>query len=377
MDRIGLVGLSWRRGGPEALTRFTLPAAERAEGVRQLARAAGVSELVYLATCNRVEVLFAGDGTTPLAAYRPRLFEALAGRRPSPGEAERTLLAWAGEGAVEHLFLVAVGLDSARLARLGDVYVNDAFSAAHRAHASVVGVARILPAAAGRLMQAELEALDRALENPARPVAAVIGGAKVSTKLDVLGHLVGRVEMLVIGGGMANTFLHALGVPVGRSLCERGMADVVHAIVARAKESGCDIVLPTDAVTATRFEAGAPRETTSVKAVGDDAMILDIGPATAEHVATRLGAVKTVVWNGPLGAFELDGFDQGTNLVARAVAERTREGRLVSVAGGGDTVAALARAGVIDDFTYVSTAGGAFLEWLEGKELPGVAALEP
>ncbi|MCH7929354.1 MAG: phosphoglycerate kinase [Proteobacteria bacterium] len=263
------------------------------------------------------------------------------------------------------------------LARLGDVYVNDAFSAAHRAHASVVGVARLLPAFAGRLMQAELEALDRALENPARPVAAVIGGAKVSTKLDVLGHLVGRVDMLAVGGAMANTFLHALGVPVGKSLCERDMADTVRAIVARARESGCDIVLPTDAVTATRFEAGAPRETTSVKAVGDDAMILDIGPATAEHLAKRLGAVKTVVWNGPLGAFELDGFDQGTNLVARAVAERTREGRLVSVAGGGDTVAALARAGVIDDFTYVSTAGGAFLEWLEGKELPGVAALEP
>ncbi len=263
------------------------------------------------------------------------------------------------------------------LARLGDVYVNDAFSAAHRAHASTVGVARLLPAAAGRLMQAELEALDRALENPARPVAAVIGGAKVSTKLDVLGHLVGQVEVLVIGGGMANTFLHALGVPVGKSLCERDMAEAVRAIVARAKQTGCDIVLPTDAVTATRFEAGAPREVTSVKAVGDDAMILDIGPATAEHLAKRLGAVKTVVWNGPLGAFELDGFDEGTNLVARAVAERTRAGALVSVAGGGDTVAALTSAGVIDDFTYVSTAGGAFLEWLEGKELPGVAALKP
>ena len=265
---------------------------------------------------------------------------------------------------------------AAALARHGDAYVDDAFSAAHRTHASNVGVAGLLPAYAGRLMQEELEALDAALENPKRPLAAIIGGAKVSTKLAVLGHLVERVDMLIIGGAMANTFLHALGVSVGRSLCEPGMADTARDIVARAKRSGCDVVLPTDAVTATRFEAGAPRTTCSIKDVADDAMILDLGPATAAHLARRLGEVATVVWNGPLGAFELDGFDAATNTVARAVARLTEEHRLVSVAGGGDTVAALGHAGVGDAFSYVSTAGGAFLEWLEGKELPGVAALK-
>ncbi len=265
---------------------------------------------------------------------------------------------------------------AAALARHGDVYVDDAFSAAHRAHASNVGVAGLLPAYAGRLMQEELEALDAALENPKRPVAAIVGGAKVSTKLAVLSHLVERVDMLIIGGAMANTFLHALGVSVGRSLCEPDMADTARDIVARAKRSGCDVVLPTDAVTATRFEAGAPSTTCSIKDVADDAMILDLGPATAGHLVRRLGEVATVVWNGPLGAFELAGFDAATNTVARAVARLTEERRLVSVAGGGDTVAALGHAGVADAFSYVSTAGGAFLEWLEGKELPGVAALE-
>ena len=266
---------------------------------------------------------------------------------------------------------------AAALAKLGEAYVNDAFSAAHRAHASVVGVARLLPAYAGRLMQAELEALDAALENPARPVAAVIGGAKVSTKLALLGHLVGRVEMLVIGGGMANTFLAAKDVAVGRSLCEHEMAETARAIMADAEARGCALILPSDAVVATRFEAGAPREVVAIDAVPDDAMILDIGPDSARAIATRLAEARTVVWNGPLGAFELDGFDAGTTAVARAVARLTATRGLVSVAGGGDTVAALAKAGTVGDFTYVSTAGGAFLEWLEGRELPGVAALRP
>jgi len=266
---------------------------------------------------------------------------------------------------------------AAALAKLGEAYVNDAFSAAHRAHASVVGVARLLPAYAGRLMQAELEALDAALENPARPVAAVIGGAKVSTKLALLGHLVGRVEMLVIGGGMANTFLAAKDVAVGRSLCEHEMAETARAIMADAEARGCALILPSDAVVATRFEAGAPREVVAIDAVPDDAMILDICPDSARAIATRLAEARTVVWNGPLGAFELDGFDAGTTAVARAVARLTATRGLVSVAGGGDTVAALAKAGTVGDFTYVSTAGGAFLEWLEGRELPGVAALRP
>jgi phosphoglycerate kinase len=266
---------------------------------------------------------------------------------------------------------------AAALARLGDVFVSDAFSCAHRAHASVVGVAKLLPAFAGRLMQAELEALDAALGNPARPVAAVIGGAKVSSKLDVLGHLIGRVDMLVIGGGMANTFLNARGIAVGRSLCEHDLADAARDILARAEARGCEVILPTDAVVATKFEAGAPRSTVAIDAVRADAMILDIGPASAERIVERLGDVRTVVWNGPLGAFELDGFDAGTNTVARAVAGLTGDGRLVSVAGGGDTVAALTHAGAGGGFSYISTAGGAFLEWLEGRELPGVAALTP
>ncbi len=263
------------------------------------------------------------------------------------------------------------------LARLGDVYVNDAFAVAHRAHASTVGVARLLPAFAGRLMQAELKALDSALDNPARPLAAIVGGAKVSTKLGMLGHLAGRVETLVIGGAMANTFLDAQGLSVGKSLRERDLAGLVRDVLERAKAAGCEVVLPTDAVTTTRFEAGAPRTVAPVEEVADDAMILDIGPATARHISVRLEAMKTVVWNGPLGAFELAGFDQGTNTVARAAARLTRAARLVSVAGGGDTIAALEHAGVSRDFTYISTAGGAFLQWLEGEELPGVAALEP
>jgi phosphoglycerate kinase len=265
---------------------------------------------------------------------------------------------------------------SKALASLGDAYVNDAFSAAHRAHASTEGVARLLPSAAGRLMQAELEHLAAALEKPKRPVAAIVGGAKISTKLDLLGNVVARVDVLVIGGGMANTFLNAVGVKVGKSLCEHDMADTAKEILGKAKKAGCDVVLPTDAVVAKEFAAGAPSETVSVKAVPEDRMILDVGPATAQHLARRLTDCATLVWNGPLGAFEIPPFDKATNSVAQAAAQLTKDGKLLTVAGGGDTVAALAHAGVLDDFSYVSTAGGAFLEWLEGKTLPGVKALE-
>jgi len=262
------------------------------------------------------------------------------------------------------------------LAGHGDIFVNDAFSAAHRAHASVVGLAERMPAAAGRLMQQELEALGRALGNPERPVAAVVGGAKVSTKLDLLGNLVSRVDLLAIGGGMANTFLAAQGIEVGASLCEHDMTDTARDIMQKAEAAGCTIALPTDAVVATEFASGAPSEVVSVHAVPADKMILDVGPASAADLAKRLADCRTLVWNGPMGAFELEGFDGGTNTVARAAADLTASGSLLSVAGGGDTVAALAHAGALERFTYVSTAGGAFLEWLEGKTLPGVAALE-
>ena len=265
---------------------------------------------------------------------------------------------------------------AAGLAALGELYVNDAFSAAHRAHASVEALARRLPAAAGRLMEGELKHLAQALEQPERPVAGIVGGAKISTKLDLLGNLVGRMDLLIIGGAMANTFLNALGVGIGRSLCEHDMAETAREIVETAKAAGCDLVLPTDAVVATEFAAGAAHETVSIKHVPDDCMILDLGPATAAHLARRLEACKTLVWNGPLGCFEMPPFDAATNRVARAAAALTRAGRLMSVAGGGDTVAALRHAGVAEDFSYVSTAGGAFLEWLEGRTLPGVAALE-
>jgi phosphoglycerate kinase len=261
------------------------------------------------------------------------------------------------------------------LAELADLYVNDAFSAAHRAHASTEGLAHLLPSAAGRLMQAELEALDAALGSPTRPVGAIVGGAKVSTKLDLLGNLVGKVDMLAIGGAMANTFLHALGTDVGASLCERDMSETALDILARADAAGCEVVLPSDAVIAAEFKEGAANDTVPIAAVPSDCMILDVGAGSAEGLAAKLGELKTLVWNGPLGAFEIPPFDAGTNRVAQAAAELTRSGALKTVAGGGDTVAALAHAGVIDDFSYVSTAGGAFLEWLEGKVLPGVKAL--
>ncbi|CAA7625469.1 phosphoglycerate kinase [Magnetospirillum sp. LM-5] len=262
------------------------------------------------------------------------------------------------------------------LAGLGDIYVNDAFSTAHRAHASTEALARLLPSAAGRLMQAELEALAKALGSPEKPVAAVVGGAKVSTKLDLLGNLVSRVDYLIIGGGMANTFLFAQGKSVGKSLCEKEMADTAREIIEKAKAAHCHIVLPVDVVVATEFAENAPNKVVSINAVPDDMMILDAGPASAEAIIDRIGGCKTLVWNGPMGAFEIKPFDAATNAVAQAAAQRTAQGKLLTVAGGGDTVAALAAAGVEDKFSYVSTAGGAFLEWLEGKTLPGVAALE-
>jgi phosphoglycerate kinase len=263
----------------------------------------------------------------------------------------------------------------AALAALGDIFVNDAFSAAHRAHASVAGLGHKLPAYAGRTMQEELEALSKVLETPSRPVAAIVGGAKVSTKLDLLGNLLAKVDSLVIGGGMANTFLAALGYSVGRSLCEHELAPTAREIMNAAKAKGREIVLPVDAVVAKEFRAGAPSRVVAVDAVGSDEMILDIGPRSVEHVCSMLASVKTLVWNGPFGAFELEPFDLGTIQVAEAAAELTAAGKLVTVAGGGDTVAALNAAGVTDRFTYVSTAGGAFLEWLEGKPLPGVEVL--
>ncbi len=263
------------------------------------------------------------------------------------------------------------------LADLGQAYVNDAFSTAHRAHASTEAIARLIPAYAGRLMQAELEALGKALEHPEKPVAALVGGAKVSTKLDLLGNLVSRVDYLVIGGGMANTFLFADGVAVGKSLCEKELADTARDILAKAKAAKCQIVLPTDVVVAAEFAENAPSKVVPVNSVADDMMILDAGPASAQSIIERLNGCRTLVWNGPLGAFEITPFDAATNAVAKAAAQRTKEGKLLTVAGGGDTVAALAKAGVEEQFSYVSTAGGAFLEWLEGKDLPGVAALQP
>lgn len=262
-----------------------------------------------------------------------------------------------------------------QLAALGDIYVNDAFSAAHRAHASTHALAGLLPAYAGRLMEAELKALTAALEKPERPVIALVGGAKISTKLDLLNNLVTKVDKLVLGGGMANTFLHAKGVNVGKSLCERDMADQARTIMATAQKHGCEIILPVDGVIAREFKAGAASQVCDVKAIPAEGMMLDIGPATVESLKGVLKTCKTAVWNGPLGAFEIAPFDKGTNDTAKAVAELTVAGKLLSVAGGGDTVAALAHAGVEDKFSYISTAGGAFLEWLEGKELPGVAAL--
>jgi phosphoglycerate kinase len=261
------------------------------------------------------------------------------------------------------------------LAKLGDLYVNDAFSAAHRAHASTEGLAHLLPAYAGRSMQAELEGLRKGLDKPERPVVAIVGGAKVSTKIDLLENLVSKVEALVIGGGMANTFLYAQGVGIGKSLAERELTATALRILSAAQEKNCAIILPVDAVIASEFKANAPHHAYGLDAVPSEGMILDVGPQSIERIKGAIDSAATVVWNGPLGAFELSPFDHGTMVAARHAADRTRQGKLISVAGGGDTVAALHQAGVAEDFTYVSTAGGAFLEWLEGKELPGVKAL--
>ena len=261
------------------------------------------------------------------------------------------------------------------LAKNGDLYVNDAFSAAHRAHASTAGLADHLPAFAGPLLMEEISALRTALENPQRPTAAVVGGAKVSTKIPVLTNLLPKVDKLIIGGGMANTFLQAQGINVGKSLAEPDFHATAREIMAAAKSKGCEIVLPVDAVVARAFKAGAACQVVDVSACPPDVMILDVGPRSVAHLIAVLGGCRTLLWNGPLGAFEIDPFGAGTFALAKAAADMTRAGKLVSVAGGGDTVAALNAAGVTDQFTYVSTAGGAFLEWLEGRELPGIAAL--
>ena len=264
---------------------------------------------------------------------------------------------------------------AAEMAKLGDIYCNDAFSAAHRAHASTEALAQLLPACAGRLMQAELSALEGALGQPKRPVTAVVGGAKVSSKLELLGNLVEKVDNLVIGGGMANTFLAAQGIDVGKSLCEHDMTETALQIMAKANTTGCQILLPSDVVVAREFRAGAENETVAANACPADAMILDAGPATVAAVTDVLAASKTLIWNGPMGAFEIAPFDTATNAAAQQAAALTKSGDLISVAGGGDTVAALNQANAADDFSYISTAGGAFLEWMEGKTLPGVAAL--
>jgi len=276
---------------------------------------------------------------------------------------------WPGEEANDPELAKAVAAN-------GDFYVNDAFSAAHRAHMSTEGLAHVLPAYAGRSMEAELKALEAALGSPEHPVAAVVGGAKVSSKLDVLTHLVTKVDHLIIGGGMANTFLAARGINVGKSLCEHDLADTANAILEAADRAGCTVHLPYDVVTSVEFRANPPIRTVNVHEVAADEMILDVGPAAVEALADVLKTCRTLVWNGPLGAFEMEPFDAATVSLARTAAALTKEGSLVSVAGGGDTVAALAHAGVTEDFTFISTAGGAFLEWMEGKPLPGVDALQ-
>ncbi len=262
------------------------------------------------------------------------------------------------------------------LASLGDVFCNDAFSAAHRAHASTEGIAHLLPACAGRLMEAELTALEKALGHPERPVLAVVGGAKVSSKLDLLGNLIEKVDMLVIGGGMANTFLAAQGIDVAASLCEHDLGDTAREILAKAEKTGCEVILPSDVVVAQEFEANAENATVAATEVPEGTMILDAGPDSVARVREAIDRAKTLIWNGPLGAFEIAPFDAATKAAAEHAAQRSADGKLVSVAGGGDTVSALNRAGAAERFTYISTAGGAFLEWMEGKTLPGVAALE-
>ena len=299
----------------------------------------------------------------------PAALEAVASLEPGEIILMENLRFHAGEEAGDEIFAKS-------LAALGDVYVNEAFSCSHRAHASIEGITQFLPSAAGRGMEAELTALHRALDSPERPVAAIVGGSKVSTKLGALTNLVSNVQYLVIGGGMANTFLSARGVRIGKSLCETELAVTVRQVETAAERAGCEIVLPEDAVVADALAAGVAASTVAISAVPKDTMILDVGDGSVERLKEVLSQCRTVVWNGPLGAFETPPFDRGTIAVAQEVAKLTREGNVLSVAGGGDTMAALAQAGVDTDLSYVSAAGGAFLEWLEGKELPGVVALK-
>jgi phosphoglycerate kinase len=304
------------------------------------------------------EATIGGPAKTAVAALQPGEVLLLENTRFNPGEETG-----------DPVFTASLGA-------LGSVFCNDAFSAAHRAHASTTGLARLMPACAGRLMQAELEALEAALGQPQRPVMAVVGGAKVSTKLDLLGNLVAKVNHLVIGGGMANTFLAAQGVAVGKSLAEHDLAETAREILGKAEAAGCQIHLPLDIVVAKDFAAGAPHEVLPADACPEDGMILDAGPQTVAAITAAMNHCKTLIWNGPLGAFEIAPFDAATVAAAQHAAQRTAGGHLISVAGGGDTVAALNQAGVSEQFSYISTAGGAFLEWMEGKTLPGVAALE-
>lgn len=326
---------------PAMSLRITLPALEKALGCR----------VIFAEDC------IGGPAKKAVAAMQPGDVVLLENTRFHKGEEKNDPML------------------AASMAALGQVYVNDAFSAAHRAHASTEGIAKLMPSCAGRLMEAELKALNAALGDPARPVAAVVGGAKVSTKLDLLGNLVTKVDHLIIGGGMANTFLVAQGIGVGKSLAEHDMADTARAILAKAADAGCTIHLPADVVVAREFAAGAASAVVAADACPEDAMILDAGPEAVAAIASVFETCRTLIWNGPLGAFEIEPFDAATNAAARTAAELTKAGKLVSVAGGGDTVAALNKAGAAGDFSYISTAGGAFLEWMEGKTLPGVAAL--
>ena len=319
--------------------------------VGSLSKAIGGREVAFASDC------IGNEAKRVVAALRPGQVALLENLRFHRGEEENSP-------------------DFARaLAELGDVYVDDAFSAAHRAHASIAALAHLLPAAAGKLMEAELGALNAALDSPARPVLALIGGAKVSTKLDLLRFVIGKVDLLAIGGAMANTLLFAQGTEVGRSLTERDMADNARRLLALAQERNCRVILPEDAVIAAQLASGTSTRAVPIDMVPGDMMILDIGPKTVARILAALEEVRTLVWNGPLGAFETPPFDRGTTAVAKKAAELTRADKLLSVAGGGDTVAALAVGGMTDQLSYVSTAGGAFLEWLEGRELPGVAAL--
>lgn len=339
------------------LAHFGRPKGERSSTL-SLSMVIGAVEAVL-----EKEVMFIPEIAGPVA------MQAIGILRPGDiGVLENTRF-WKGEEANDADFAKGI-------AELGDIFVNDAFSAAHRAHATTFGLAKALPAYAGRSMQAELEALDKALGTPEKPVAAVVGGAKVSSKLDVLKHLVGQVDHLIIGGGMANTFLAAKGVDVGKSLCEHELADTANAILATAEAAGCTVHLPYEVVVSKEFAANpASLRTCNVHEVAVDEMILDAGPAAVEALSDVLKTCRTLVWNGPMGAFEMEPFDAATVALAKTAAALTSEGSLVSVAGGGDTVAALNHAGVAAQFSYISTAGGAFLEWMEGKELPGVAAL--